>query len=58
MTSLLSPILERFAEHFPIPTMACVLLEHCFHPQQLDAWFKTVAAGQYTRTLLFTTLLS
>jgi IS4 transposase len=56
MTSLLSPILERFAEHFPIPTMARALLERCFHAQQLDAWFETVAGVQYTRTLLFSTL--
>ncbi len=56
MTSLLSPILQRFAEHFPIPTMARAVLERCLNPQQLDAWFETVAGGQYTRTLLFSTL--
>ena len=56
MTSLLSPILQRFAEHFPIPTMARAVLERCLNPQHLDAWFETVAEGQYTRTLLFSTL--
>jgi hypothetical protein len=45
-----------FAEHFPIPTMARAGLECCLNPQQLDAWFETVAGAQYTRTLLFSTL--
>jgi hypothetical protein len=56
MTALLNPILHRFAEHFPIPTMARAVLERCLNPQQLDAWFDTLAGGQYTRTLLFSTL--
>src|SRR5512143_4002505 len=56
MTALLNPILRRFAEHFPIPTMARAVLERCRNPQQLDAWFDTLAGGQYTRTLLFSTL--
>ena len=56
MTLLLAPILQRFAEQFPIPTMARAVLERCLNPQQLDAWFETVAGVQYTRTLLFSTL--
>lgn len=53
---LLTSLLERFATHFPIPTMARALLERSFHPDRLNAWFKTVAQGQYTRKLLFSTL--
>lgn len=53
---MLTPLLECFAEHFPIPTMARALLERSFHPEQLDAWFERQAEGQYTRTLLFSTL--
>jgi hypothetical protein len=56
MTSLLAPLLQRLTEHFPIPTMARAVLERSFHPQQLNTWFETVANGQYTRTLLFSTL--
>jgi hypothetical protein len=56
MTSLLNPILQRFAEHFPIPTMARAVLERCLKPHPLNAWFEKVAGGQYTRTLLFSTL--
>ena len=56
MSSLLSPILQRLAGHFPIPVMARAVLERCLNPQQLDTWFETVAGGQYTRTLLFSTL--
>ncbi len=53
---LLTSLLERFATHFPIPTMARALLERSFHPDRLNAWFATVAQGQYTRKLLFSTL--
>ena len=56
MTVLLNPILRRFAEHFPIPTMARAVRERCLNPQQLDAWFETIAEGQYTRRLLFSTV--
>ena len=57
MTVLLNPILRRFAEQFPIPTMARAVLERCLNPQQLDAWFETLAGGQYPRPLLFSTLV-
>jgi IS4 transposase len=53
---LLAPLIERFAAHFPIPTMARAVLERSFHPDQLNAWFEHVAQGQYTRQLLFSTL--
>lgn len=56
MTTLLNPILRRFAERFPIPTMARAVLERCLNPQQLDVWFETLAEGQYTRHLLFSTV--
>jgi len=56
MTSQLNPILQRFAECFPIPTMARAVLERCLNPQQLDAWFARIAEGQYTRNLLFSTV--
>ncbi|MBK1722318.1 transposase, partial [Thiocystis violacea] len=53
---MLNPLLERFAEHFPIPTMARAVLERSFHPDQLNAWFEQTAQSQYTRHLLFSTL--
>jgi IS4 transposase len=56
MSVLLNPILERFAERTPIPVMARGVLERCLHPAQLDAWFESVAQGQYTRQLLFSTV--
>jgi hypothetical protein len=56
MTALFNPILRRFAERFPIPTMARAVLERCLNPRQLNAWFERIAEGQYTRTLLFSTL--
>lgn len=56
MTSLLPPILRRFAERFPIPTMARAVLERRLNPVKLDAWFETVAEEQHARALLFSTL--
>lgn len=55
---MLTPLLDRFADHFPIPTMARAVLERSFHPKQLDAWFETVAQDQYTRRVLFSTLFT
>ena len=55
MTSLLNPLRQRFAEHFPIPTMARAVLERGLNPAQLDSWFETLAEGPYTRTLPFST---
>ena len=57
MPLLLDPILQRFAEHFPIPTMARAVLERCRNPRQLDAWLETVAGEHYTRTLWFSRLV-
>lgn len=56
MSVPLNPILERFAERTPIPVMARGVLERCLNPSPLDAWFETVAQGQYTRKLLFSTV--
>lgn len=53
---MLTSLLERFAENFPIPTMARAVLERSFRPEQLDPWFETVAQDQYTRQVLFSTL--
>ncbi|WP_245232670.1 hypothetical protein [Thiorhodococcus minor] len=56
MIAVLTSLLERFAENFPIPTMARAVLERSFRPELLDPWFKTVAQDQYTRRVLFSTL--
>ena len=56
MSVPMNSILERFAERTPIPVMARGVLERCLNPQQLDAWFETVAETQYTRNLLFSTV--
>ena len=56
MTVTLNPILQRLAERRPIPVMARGILERCLNPEQLDAWFQSVAEEQYTRTLLFSSL--
>jgi len=45
---LLPPILQRFAERLPIPTLVRAVLERCFNPAQLNAGFETVAEGQYS----------
>jgi len=49
LNGFLSPLFERFGARFSIPAMAHAVLEGGFHPKPRDAWFETVAQGQYTR---------
>src|ERR1035437_9551978 len=41
----------------PIPVMARSLLERVLTPAKLNNWFDKVAKGQYTRDLLFSSIL-
>jgi hypothetical protein len=54
---LLDPIFERFAADSPISVMLRATLEHGLAPQPLDQLFAATAAQQYTRELLFSTLV-
>ena len=54
---VLDDIFERFAEQSPVTVMARAALEHALDPAAIDALFEEVAERQYTRTLLFSTVV-
>ena len=54
---VLDDIFERFAEQSPVTVMARAALEHALDPRAIDALFEQAAQRQYTRTLLFSTVV-
>ena len=48
---------EPFVEQRPIGVMARGVLENLFHADKLDAWFARTAEVQYTRELLFSSVV-
>ncbi len=54
---VLGGIFERFAEQSPVTVMARAALEHALSPRAIDALFEEVAERQYTRKLLFSTVV-
>src|SRR4051794_25198115 len=54
---VLDDIFERFAQQSPVTVMARAALEHALSPQAIDALFEQTAERQYTRTLLFSSVV-
>src|SRR4051794_11921086 len=54
---VLDGIFERFAQQSPVTVMARAALEHALDPPAIDALFERTAQRQYTRTLLFSTVV-
>src|SRR4051794_7583512 len=54
---VLDDVFERFAEQSPVTVMARAALEHALNPGAIDALFEKAAERQYTRTLLFSTVV-
>jgi hypothetical protein len=54
---VLGEIFERFARQSPITVMARAALEHALAPEAIDALFEQAAQRQYTRTLLFSSVV-
>lgn len=54
---MLGEIFDRFIEESPVTVMTRGLLERLLSPGQLDAWFERTAEKQYTRELLFSTVV-
>ena len=50
-------VLQKFADRAPASVMVRVLLEHLLNAERLEAWFDTTRERQYTRTLLFSSLV-
>lgn len=54
---MFSPIIERFAEKSPVPVMVQGILERLLNAETLDNWFEMVRDKQYTRKILFSSLV-
>jgi hypothetical protein len=54
---ILGEIFERFAQESPLTVMAQGLLENALNPAVVDQLFEEVAEAQYTRTLLFSSVV-
>jgi IS4 transposase len=54
---LLQPIFERFVNDSPVTVMTRATLEHALQPREVDALFAATAERQYTRELLFSTVV-
>jgi IS4 transposase len=54
---ILGDVFERFAHDCPLPVMAQAVLENALCPRIVDQLFEDVAEHQYTRTLLFSSVV-
>lgn len=50
-------ILQKFAEKAPATVMVRALLEHLLNAEKLDQWFEATREKQYTRDILFSSLV-
>ena len=55
---MLSDIFKPFIEGSPLAVMMRGLVERLLNPEQMDQWFEQLAQEQYTRELLFSTVVS
>ena len=55
---LFDPLFERFAAGTPLTVMTRALLENTLQPHSLDDLFERLARKQYTRELLFSTVVA
>jgi hypothetical protein len=54
---ILSDVFERFAQDSPLSVMAQGVLENALSPRVVDQLFEDVAERQYTRELLFSSIV-
>ena len=54
---MLDAVFHRFVDQSPVTVMVGGLLERVLTPEKLDAWFEQTMEKQYTRELLFSTVL-
>src|SRR3978361_1341091 len=50
-------VLARFEQHAPASVMARTVLEHAFSPDWIDAGFEAERQRQYSRELMFSTVV-
>ena len=54
---MLSAVFKPFIEESPISVMARGMVERVLNPDQINNWFDSTASGQYTKDLLFSTIV-
>jgi hypothetical protein len=54
---MFSDVFERFIQHRPVAVMVRVLLESFLNADKLDRWFDTVRHVQYTKDILFSSIV-
>src|ERR1700730_7881595 len=54
---ILADVFERFVEKTPVSVMARAAMEHALAPDALDALFEEQTDKQYTRELLFSSVV-
>jgi hypothetical protein len=54
---ILSKVFARFAKKTPVPVMARAAMEHALAPEALNTLFAQAAGQQYTRELLFSSVV-
>jgi len=54
---MLDAIFERFVKQSPVSVMVRGLMERVFNAEQLDSLFENHARSQYTRELLFSSIV-
>ena len=54
---MLSEVLERFIQHSPVAVMVRVLLENLLNADKMDRWFDPVRPSQYTKEILFSSMV-
>ena len=54
---MFSEVFERFIQNRPVAVMVRVLLESFLNADQLDRWFDTVRQVQYTKNILFSSIV-
>jgi hypothetical protein len=54
---MLSAVFKPFIEESPISVMARGMVERVLNPDQINNWFDSTASGQYTKDLLFSTVV-
>jgi len=55
---MFSEVLERFIKDSPVAVMVRVLLENLLDADKMDRWFDTVRQSQYTKEILFSSIVS
>ena len=55
---MFNDILQRFAEKSPVTVMVRGMLEHLLNQSEIDTWFNSVRHTQYTKDILFSSIVS